>query len=77
MLDWLRLARHQAVDSYLPDSDTALLPVFESVLGPEHPNTLTTRHAAAAWTGEARDAANASGFKGKRLRAGLVSSCAV
>ena len=22
MLDWLRLARHQAVDSYLPDSDT-------------------------------------------------------
>ena len=23
MLDWLRLARHQAVDSYLPDSDTA------------------------------------------------------
>ena len=20
--DWLRLARHQAVDSYLPDSDT-------------------------------------------------------
>ena len=22
MLDWLRLARHQAVDSYLPGSDT-------------------------------------------------------
>ena len=22
VLDWLRLARHQAVDSYLPDSDT-------------------------------------------------------
>ena len=22
LLDWLRLARHQAVDSYLPDSDT-------------------------------------------------------
>ena len=22
MLDWLRLARHQAIDSYLPDSDT-------------------------------------------------------
>ena len=25
VLDWLRLARHQAVDSYLPDSDTCLL----------------------------------------------------
>jgi hypothetical protein len=22
VLDWLRLARHQAIDSYLPDSDT-------------------------------------------------------
>jgi hypothetical protein len=22
VLDWLRLARHQAVDSYLPDSET-------------------------------------------------------
>jgi hypothetical protein len=29
VLDWLRLARHQAVDSYLPDSDT----VRDSCLG--------------------------------------------
>jgi hypothetical protein len=29
------------------------------VLGPEHPDTLTTRHELADWTGEAGDAAGA------------------
>ena len=31
MLDWLRLARHQAVDSYLPDSDTVRDSCLEDV----------------------------------------------
>ena len=31
MLDWLRLARHQAVDSYLPDSDTVRHSCLEDV----------------------------------------------
>ena len=33
MLDWLRLARHQAVDSYLPDSDTVRDSCLEDVDG--------------------------------------------
>src|ERR1700746_2608598 len=31
----------------------ALLPISERVLGPEHPDTLTTRHNLAPWTGRA------------------------
>ncbi len=31
VLDWLRLARHQAVDSYLPDSDTVRASCLEDV----------------------------------------------
>ena len=33
VLDWLRLARHQAVDSYLPDSDTVRGSCLEDVAG--------------------------------------------
>src|SRR5690349_12621001 len=33
----------------------ALLPVIERVLGPEHPDTLITRHDTARWTGQAGD----------------------
>ena len=33
MLDWLRLARHQAVDSYLPDSDTVRGSCLDDVAG--------------------------------------------
>ena len=36
-----------------------MLPVHERVLGPEHPDTLTTRASLAAWTGGAGDAAAA------------------
>ena len=60
VLDWLRPARHQAVDSYLPDSDTAardqlaaLLPVRERVLGAEHPDTLTDCTDLAYWIRQA------------------------
>ncbi len=35
VLDWLRLARHQAVDSYLPDSDTVRDSCLEDVGGCE------------------------------------------
>jgi hypothetical protein len=31
VLDWLRLARHQAIDSYLPDSDTVRASCLEDV----------------------------------------------
>ncbi|MFD0480962.1 tetratricopeptide repeat protein [Nonomuraea thailandensis] len=31
----------------------ALLPIRERVLGADHPDTLTTRHNLAYWTGEA------------------------
>jgi hypothetical protein len=31
VLDWLRLARHQAVDSYLPDSDTVRNSCLEDI----------------------------------------------
>ena len=41
------------------DQFAALLPVRERVLGPEHPETLETRHDLARWTGEAGDAAGA------------------
>ena len=41
------------------DLFAALEPVYERVLGPEHPHTLLTRHELAAWTGEAGDAAAA------------------
>ena len=41
------------------DQLAALLPIRERVLGPEHPDTLTTRHNLAYWTGEAGDAAEA------------------
>ena len=37
----------------------ALLPVYERVLGPEHPDTLTIRANLAYWTGETGDAAAA------------------
>ena len=33
VLDWLRLARHQAVDSYLPDSDTVREACLDDVAG--------------------------------------------
>ena len=33
VLDWLRLARHQAVDSYLPDSDTVQDSCLDDVAG--------------------------------------------
>ena len=36
-----------------------LLPDQERVLGPDHPETLTTRHEIARWTGEAGDAPRA------------------
>jgi hypothetical protein len=35
------------------DQLAALLPAEERVLGPEHPDTLTTRHELAYWTGKA------------------------
>ena len=41
------------------DQYAALLPVFERVLGPEHPDTLAARGNLACWTGEAGDAAGA------------------
>ena len=41
------------------DQYTALLHVFERVVGPEHPDTLTARGNLAHWTGEAGDAAGA------------------
>ena len=41
------------------DQFAALLPVEERVLGPEHPDTLSTRANLARWTGEAGDAAAA------------------
>jgi Tetratricopeptide repeat len=36
-----------------------LVPVFERVLGPEHPDTLTARRNLAKYTGQAGDAAGA------------------
>ncbi|MGH3847851.1 MAG: DUF4062 domain-containing protein, partial [Pseudonocardiaceae bacterium] len=33
VLEWLRLARHQAIDSYLPDSDTVRDSCLEDVAG--------------------------------------------
>jgi hypothetical protein len=41
------------------DQLAALLPLRERVLGAEHPDTLTTRHNLASWTGQAGDAAGA------------------
>ena len=41
------------------DQYAALLPVYERVLGPEHPDTLAARHNLAYWTGHAGDAAGA------------------
>jgi hypothetical protein len=38
------------------DQLAALLPIRERVLGPEHPDTLTTRHSLVYWTGEAANA---------------------
>ena len=35
------------------DQFAALLPLYERVLGPEHPYTLTTRNNLAYWTGQA------------------------
>ena len=40
-------------------SIAALQPVYERVLGPEHPNTLEARHDLAGWTGFAGDRAAA------------------
>jgi len=34
----------------------ALLPFFERVAGPEHPDTLATRNSLAYWTGQAQSA---------------------
>ena len=42
VLDWLRLARHQAIDSYLPDSDT----VRESCLDPVFAHGISLREPA-------------------------------
>jgi Tetratricopeptide repeat len=44
--------------------------VFERVLGPEHPDTLSTRGSLANWTGEAGDPAAA-----RDLLAGLLPVC--
>jgi hypothetical protein len=41
------------------DLFTALLSVRERVLGTEHPDTLTTRHHLAHWTGQTGDSAGA------------------
>ena len=41
------------------DQFAALLPVYERVLGPEHPETLTARGHVAFWTGQAGDPAAA------------------
>jgi Tetratricopeptide repeat len=41
------------------DQYAALLPIQERVLGPEHPDTLTTRHRLALWTGKAGNPAEA------------------
>jgi hypothetical protein len=41
------------------DQYAALLSIRERVLGPEHPDTLSTRHNLASWTGQAGDAAGA------------------
>ena len=41
------------------DAIAALLPIRERVLGPDHPETLTTLENLASWTGEAGDAAGA------------------
>ena len=35
------------------DQYAALLPIYERVLGPDHPETLTIRSNLARWTGEA------------------------
>ena len=37
------------------DQFAELLPIRERVLGPEHPDTLTTRRNLASWTGQAED----------------------
>jgi len=39
------------------DQLAALLPIQERIRGPEHPETLATRHSLAAWKGSAGDAA--------------------
>ncbi|BCJ46581.1 hypothetical protein GCM10010168_38960 [Actinoplanes ianthinogenes] len=41
------------------DQFAALLPLRERILGPEHPETLATRHGLAFWTGSAGDPAAA------------------
>jgi len=41
------------------DQYAALLPFYERILGPEHPDTLTIRDNLAGWTGRAGDAAAA------------------
>ena len=41
-------------------SDLALLPYLERVLGPNHPDTLTTRQALAYWRGQAGDPASSA-----------------
>jgi hypothetical protein len=41
------------------DQYAALLPIRERVLGPEHPDTLATRHNLARFTGQAGDVAGA------------------
>jgi hypothetical protein len=47
------------LDPEARDQFAALLPIVERVLGPEHPDNLTTRTNLALWTGEAGDAAGA------------------
>ncbi len=41
------------------DQFATLLPMFERILGPEHPETLYIRHSLARWTGQAGDPASA------------------
>jgi hypothetical protein len=41
------------------DQFAALLPIYERVLGPKHPDTLTNRANLARWTGRAGDAVGA------------------
>jgi|SRR6516165_1763281 hypothetical protein len=49
----------------------ALLPVYDRVFGPVHPETLTARTGVATWTGEAGDAtscANSAAAPGAQAR---------
>jgi hypothetical protein len=53
----VRVCAGQAGDAAAArDQLTALTPAVERVLGPEHPDTLSSRYGLAWWTGEAKAA---------------------